>query len=261
MVATGPVNGIWLADGVFIVKMTDKAMHNPKGGVCAQHSDVSVCDPDHPGTAYFFIRWRSKESVLADPQNGVEPIDPKKWHVRGAYDSGTDKDEDGHTNTNHLPDIGLDLLTIARSAERTQQEKGLLFVDDYATVSDQLIKENIKLKLDDVIRWNLPVCDIEAILAANGYDHLKGGKDNKDQMWYTGIPCSCRTIKGWGDDSKSEFAKYYQVKPYAGSSLNDASKPKDPKVAGDNGKRLCTDWLKASEDDEIETEIIENSPP
>lgn len=226
--ATGPINALWIQDGVFVVKFTDQAMNDnpvcvPNSGECKYHKDVCVCVN---GAAYYLLKWRLKESKTLDPFNGNEPLDQKYWFVRGAYSAGP-IDDDGNPNEDHLKDFYLDLPTVVLSAEASQNDHGLLYEDDGKLVAEQFKKDPSKVDPIKAARFSIPVCDVQKALDKYGYHHLAYAGNTNDNleflMWYNAIPCICRDIDGWGDGDKNPLAKPYAFKPVTAAS--DVSKP------------------------------------
>ena len=194
--AAAAINAFWIEDRVVIIKLTDQAWGRGTGQACKAQPDVLFCDSR--GVAWLFVKWLTKETIIPQQgQGGQKPFDPAAWHVWGAYEAG--KKIEDKANANHLKDFGLDMGMIALKAEKIQDEHGFLYQGIGEDLSKKFQNRPGEVKFEDLITFNMPVCDIERIMRNNGYDHMHGPVWSENP-WKIGIPCTCLKQQGWPKD-------------------------------------------------------------
>lgn len=164
--ASSAINALWNEDKDFIIKMSDKTLGAGPGSACKALPSMTYCDEN--GVAWIFMRWNWKQ-VLSS-HSTVSMLNTQDWQVWGAYSSAPNNPSG---NENQLDKYGLSLEIIAKSAWRVQQEYGFWTSEtDTATVKSVLA--NIaNLSLDQVISWNMAVCDLDSVL--NGKHFVQSG--------------------------------------------------------------------------------------
>ena len=163
--ASAGINALWNEDKDFIIKMSDKTLGAGPGGACKALPSMTYCDEN--GVAWIFMRWNF-HSLPGIPAK--ENINYDDWQVWGAYDSPPNNPSG---NKNQLAKYGLDLGTVAKSSWRVQQQYGF-WTNQTANATVSSVLENItNLSLDQVVSWNMAVCDTDGIL--NGKHFYQGG--------------------------------------------------------------------------------------
>ena len=92
---------------------------------------------------------------------------------------------------------------IAKAVEKTWIEKGYPFKDQNAATIQHLKDNPTDLKQEDIMFFNLPICDMNVIL---GNKHLNEPAyqpitDYTDRIAFWGL-CTCQQQNGWPDDYK-----------------------------------------------------------
>ena len=157
--ASAPINGLWNQDKVIIIKMTDQSIGGDAGSACDKFPEMTYCD-QATGTAYVFVRWIwsfAVEAVGAVIGAGMQALDESGWHVTGAYAVG-------EGNADRLQEYGLSLEIIAKSAERLQRGYGFQTAQTSQQTIDAILEDPGSITIDKAVSFNLPVCDLEAIL-------------------------------------------------------------------------------------------------
>lgn len=188
--AASAINALWRQDKVFIIKITDAAYGKGAGAACKAFPVMTAC---LNGVAYIFARWQMDGGTNLSPSH----LDDKAWNVWGAYRQGSGND-------NKLDQYKLNLDTIAASAQKTQDENGFDFKNQNGATLTQLTNHPTDLKLEDIMYWSLPICDIAAIIGPN--KHLNGPDDKNvvDPIVFWGA-CTCVQAKAWPTDKDTGY--------------------------------------------------------
>lgn len=185
------INSLWRQDSVAIIKVNDAAYGKGDGAACAAYPEMAACID---GVAYIFIRWK----MDGGDEISSSRLWPHDWSVYGAYNSGP------NDNKNNLEEYGLDLTSIAISAEKTQQQNGFDFKNQNGATIDQLKNNPTDLNLADLMYISLPVCDIPAIIGPD--KHLGGpGDETGDDGIVAWGACTCVQMQGWPTDKDTGY--------------------------------------------------------
>ena len=192
--ASSAINALWAADHVFVLKLTDKAYGRGTGAACNGRPNMRVCKE---GVAYYFLRWVTTSSGDYRATRFINPLNVKNWNVWGAYKEGTGPD--GSANDNLLGKHGLDLSKILDSVLKTAAiAKGKYpFDNQNGALLDYLQSNPTDISPAALQFWNLPVCDMEAVIGS-GY-HLPKEGYFLDVIPNLG-PCTCMQDPNWPKD-------------------------------------------------------------
>lgn len=175
--AASAINALWIQDKVVIIKFDDASLGKGPGKACQEFTSRSACID---GVAYLFVKWRMDGGSEITWSEFFE----HDWNVYGAYAEGSGNDD-------HLKDYALNMEVIAKSAEKTQKENGFLFKNQNGATIDQLKSNPTDLKLEDLMFWSIPVCDIPAIIGPD--KHLNGpGDETGDSVSRQPLPSGDR---------------------------------------------------------------------
>ena len=194
--AASAINALWIQDGVFIIKITDAAYGKGTGKACKIFPDLTACID---GVAYIFVR---SQVYTGEPVTNLrERYNWQKWFVFGASSQGSGGD--GTPNTPHLADYGLDTTVIAKASEKTQRAHGFLYDNQNGDTIDHLIQAPTDLAKENLMFFNLPICDIDAIIGSGKhlgppYDSV-GEEAPDDPIAHWGY-CTCQQVHGWPAD-------------------------------------------------------------
>ena len=164
--ASAGINALWNEDKDFIIKMSDKTLGAGAGGACKALPSMTYCDEN--GVAWIFMRWNWRQSLSAHSTTSM--LNYNDWQVWGAYDSPPNNPSG---NKNQLEKYGLSLETVAKSSWRVQQQYGFWTDQTAPATVSSVIKNIANLSLDQIVSWNMAVCDLDGVL--NGKHFVQSG--------------------------------------------------------------------------------------
>ena len=160
--ASAGINALWNEDQDFIIKMSDATLGAGPGSACKALPAMTYCD--EKGIAWIFMRWNWKQGL--EGHITASMLDYTNWQVWGAYPSPANNPPG---NRNQLDKYGLTLEIIAKSSWRVQQKYGF-WTNQTASATVSAVLENIAhLSLDQVVSWNMAVCDLDGLLAGKHF--------------------------------------------------------------------------------------------
>lgn len=164
--ASAGINALWNEDKDFIIKMSDKTLGAGSGAACKALPSMTYCDEN--GVAWIFMRWNWKQ--ILSTHSTASMLNTANWQVWGAYDSPPNNPSG---NKNQLSKYGLSLEIIAKSSWRVQQQYGFWTNQTVTATVNSVIKNISNLSLDQIVSWNMAVCDLDGVL--NGKHFIQGG--------------------------------------------------------------------------------------
>ena len=203
VMAAFAINSLWIQDKVLIIKISDGAYGKGAGAACKAFPEQTVCID---GIAHIFVRMQTFEGAF--PRGYDEGIhttfNANSWFVFGMTTIG--EGAGGVKNANHLSEYYLDTKKIANSADKTQADYGFLYKNQTTATIKALTSGTQELKVENLMFWSIPVCDIDAIIgpekALNKIVHSKKYPlhfPSKDPIAFWGL-CTCLQAKGWPDE-------------------------------------------------------------
>ena len=192
--AASAINALWVEDKVFIIKVTDAAYGKGDGAACNAFPKMTACID---GVAYIFARWQMDGGTEITSSR----LWTKEWNVWGAYAQGS---ANGMDNADQLSQYELSLTTIAKSAQKTQDEHGFFFQDQNGATLTQLQNNPTDLNLEDLMYFSLPICDIAATIGPN--KHLNGpGDETGDDPIVAWGACTCVQMPNWPQADSTQY--------------------------------------------------------
>ena len=208
------INSLWSSDGVFIMKLTDKALGKGAGQACKHFpTEMTIC---RDGIAYIWMRWAFEGGVSAGDGGGnFAVLSPQHFYAWGAYSYGTAMtNTTGKTKTKNeealskydltLDDLTTSTLNLDAAGKKFpyKNQNGDILTNLLSNTQDSFSN---KQKL---MAFSIPICDLDFVLGQGGKDgkgyHLKDRPGGYKGIEKSGITeygaCTCLMDPDWPKD-------------------------------------------------------------